>query len=348
MPFAAGSMYAKFVGIRTLYVTMTDEMYLWRPSLDWLAENTKPSEAAITWWDYGHWITSISHRPVLIDNLQVDPYEIQDVARFFMLKRDPEDAMNTIRAYNKRYEEIGMNLTHAVIDWTMIGKGSALHFIATGVIENGTSGSFMNFAQCSFLEKQSSQQKIVNDKNGKPAVARTLVFSCPWPVAGILFDVIGDEISAVNVAVPDSYGSYYTIPWATWVKDNPASILGIHPLSEVMVLGLQRPDLLGSPYATWRDNSSTLHSSQTYSLVYVPGEFNDYMMTRLYLGDYVDYVPSEGCFSEENKNKVYCASYLNQGLFTGNITQFRPEYFKLAGDFSGGYVRIYDIVYNKS
>lgn len=348
IPFVEGSMYAKFVGVRTLYVAMTEEMYFWRPALDWLSNNTQPNEAVITWWDYGHWITSIPHRPVLIENLQADPYEIQDVARFFMLKRGQEDSMDTIRAYNRRYNELGMNLTHVVIDWTMIGKGSAMHFIATGIIENKTEGSGMNFAQCQFIEKESTQQKVVNDKDGKPVLARQLVFGCPWPIAGIIFDVIGDEISSIKVAMVDRSGNVYFVPWEQWVKDNQASILGVQPLSDILILGLQRPDILGNPNINWRDNNSVLHTSQTYQLIYVPDEFNDYTMTRLYLGDYVDDVARPECLVKENKNKIYCANYLNQGLFTGNISAFKPKYFKLVGDFSGGYVRIYEINYNKT
>ncbi|MFH1126300.1 MAG: STT3 domain-containing protein [Candidatus Altiarchaeota archaeon] len=345
LPFLGGSSYSKFVGFRTLYVVMTEEMYFWNPSLEWLSNHTQPTEAVITWWDYGHWITSISHRPVLIDNLQVDGYEIQDVAQFFMLKRDQEDSMNTIRAYNNRYKEMGMNLSHVAIDWTMIGKGSALHFIATGVIENKTEGSGMNFATCIFLETQSSQQKVITDKDGKPVLARQLIFGCQWPIAGISFEIVGEEINSIKAIVADSSGNTYFIPWETWVKDNHDSILGVQPLSDILVLGLQRPDILGDTNAKWRDNNSVLYSAQTYQLIYVPGEFNDYMMTRLYLGDHVDDVPAPECLSEANKKKVVCANYLNSGLFTGNISSFKPKYFKLVGDFSGSYVRVYEIGY---
>ncbi|MDD5111868.1 MAG: STT3 domain-containing protein [Candidatus Altiarchaeota archaeon] len=348
LPFAAGSMYSKFAGVRTLYVTMTQEMYSWRPALDYLTNNTAPTEAVITWWDYGHWITAISHRPVLIDNLQADPYEIQDVARFFMLKRGQEDAMDTIRAYNKRYNEMGMNLSHVAIDWTMIGKGSALHFIATGVIENKTEGSFMNYMTCTFLESQSSRQTITTDKNGKTAFARQLVFGCPWPIAGLIFEVVGEDITGVKAVIVDSAGNMYTVPWETWVKDNPASILGVQPLSDILMLAMQRPDILGNTAVSWKDQDGIIHSSETYQLIYVPGEFNDYMMTRLYLGDHVDDVPSPQCLLEENKDKVGCANYLNSGLFTGNISSFKPKYFNLAGDFSGGYVRVYNINYSAS
>ena len=346
IPLVGGSMYIKFVGVRTLYVTMTEEMYFWNPALDWLSNNTKPNEAAITWWDYGHWITSLPKRPVLIDNLQADPYEIQDVARFFVLKTDQEDAMNTIRAYNKRYNEVGMNLTHAVIDWTMVGKGSAMHFIATGVIENKTEGSAMNYMVCRFLEDQSTKQKIVKDSEGKPVVARDLIFGCPWPIAGIDFEIVGDEINSIKVIAVDSNRNPYYIPWETWVKDNPDSILGVQPLNEILMLGMERPDILGNPSITWRDGQGVLHYSETYGLIYVPGEFRDYTMTRLYMGDHIDDMPFQECLNEENKNKVYCANYLNQGLFTGNLSEFKPKYFRLAGDFSGGYVRIYEIEYN--
>jgi hypothetical protein len=256
--------------------------------------------------------------------------------------------MDTLRAYNQRYDEIGMNLSHVAIDWTMIGKGSALHFIATGVIENKTEGSFMNYAQCRFLEKQSSQQRIATDSEGKPVLAKQLIFGCPWPIAGIMFEVIGDDVKSIKAIVSDEAGNLYYIPWETWVKDRPASILGVQPLSDILTLGLKRPDVLGNTGMQWRDSNNTLHSSETYQLIYVPGEFNDYMMTRLYLGDYVDYVPAPECLQEENKNKFYCANYLNQGLFTGNLTTFKPKYSSLVGDFSGGYVRIYDINYSKT
>jgi len=310
--------YNKFVGTVPMYMGPSGDNYFWYPALEWMRDYTKEGTAFITWWDYGHWITSISHRDVIIDNLQADHYEIQDVARFFLNITDEDKAFETIKAYEKRYKELGKDLKYAVIDWTMIGKGSALHFIATGTIDPFVPGDFSNYIQCGFLQQSSTlTPRVVTDEDGKISRLRRIVFGCGWPnvhnIKGIIFDLKEDQLSGINVI--DGYSNI--IPWATWIKNHDASILGVQPLignytqPGILQLAVQRPN---EPiYPSYR------------SLIYVPNEFQDYMMTKLYLGDFIEEYKALGLYNRDAK---------------------RPKHFRLVQDFSGGFVRVYEILYD--
>ena len=70
----------------------------WIESLDWLRENTPPTESfeqpvragdygVLSWWDYGNWILYISERPVVANNFQVGA---EDSARFFLAEAEDE------------------------------------------------------------------------------------------------------------------------------------------------------------------------------------------------------------------------------------------------------------------
>lgn len=314
IPFLGYTNYSSFVGIAQMYMGPNADNYYWYPALEWMESNTSNNTAFITWWDYGHWITSIGHRYVLIDNLQADFYEIQDVARFFVNKTSEEEAFKTIDAYAQKEKEQGVDLKYVVIDWTMIGKGSALHFIATGVIENDTEGSFRNYAECMFLPQYSQTKPQVSSIGGGISSKRALVFGCTNYVRGIIFEIIDDKDLKVLVIAPDGT----QIPWSVWAKSNDASILGVQSLDAVLYSTIHYDEI---------PQNSILNLPTYRSLIYVPAEFNDFMMTRLYLSDYIE-------------------DYKRYGLYTRDVSKLK--HFKLVKDFTGGYVRVYEISYNET
>ena len=314
------------------YVGSGVDRFYWDTALQWLKTETEYNDAVLTWWDYGHWIGPISHRPVIIDNLQQDHYEIQDVARFFVNKTTEEDAFEIVEKYRDLYgadvykevykNEDGVNLKWVVIDWTMIGKGGALHTIATGDIDKGIPGSGRNYGQCVFRQDLSIlQPQYVVDEHGTTSYVKKIVFGYSSEAACglsqgaalIIFYIKNDrEISEITVM--DRYGS--EIPWNTWVGIHNASILGVQSLGNILTNVMNEKQYNIPTYNT---------------LVYVPDEFNDFMMTRLYMGDYAD-------------------SYSRFGLCTAGWCKnnSKLKHFKLEEDFTMGYVRVYRIIYNET
>jgi len=82
----------------------------WHDSLDWLAENTPPTEGferpvqageygVLGWWDYGNWILYQSRRPVVANNFQAGA---KDAARFF-LSESEKDALDVIERREVQY-----------------------------------------------------------------------------------------------------------------------------------------------------------------------------------------------------------------------------------------------------
>ena len=327
IPFLGTSYYAKFVGYAVMHMGLTPDIYYWQPALEWHRDYTDASEAVLTWWDYGHWITAVSQRPVLIDNLQADYYEIQDVARFFVNATSEEEAFKTVLSYNEAYKQNGRELKYVMIDWTMIGKGSALHYISQGDIKNNIPArpeiGWKNYVQCSFSPEQSVlQPKIVTNEDGSISYQRYLVFPCQGYIGGIIFVLSGDNIKEINVVTPPT-GSL--VPWSSWVKKYDASLLGVEPLfgsrNEQGIPGILQCA------ANWDkvQGNSLCTLPQFHTLVYVPGEFSDFMMTRLYLSDYIN-------------------EYKELGLYNREVVPLK--HYRLLKDFSFGYVRTYEIVYN--
>ncbi|MFH0859722.1 MAG: STT3 domain-containing protein [Candidatus Altiarchaeota archaeon] len=329
IPFTGASNYDKFVGVHPLYTGLGD-VYYWQPALTWMREKTPNNTAIITWWDYGHWITSTGYRSVLIDNLQADAFQIQDVARFFVNKTSEEEAFDIVRNYSSMYSNItnlypeGVDLRYVVIDWTMIGKGSALHEIATGDIDNEIIGSFRNYAHCGFSPQESDlKPRITTKEDGTVAYTQRIVFRCvPAYISYVIFDV---SENSFTVSVMDLYGR--RILWDNWIQDNDASILGVQPLSTIMTCTTQ--------WARLPENNICRFPPYN-TLVYVPGEFSDFMMTKLYLGDYIE-------------------EYKQYGLYNREITPLK--HFRLLDEFNGfedypgeqdysswGYVRAYEII----
>jgi len=323
--------YEDSVGYIVMHMGPSMDIYMWEPMLEWHYNNTRPGDAILTWWDYGHWITAVARRPVIADGLQADYYEIQDVARIFMNKTTEEQSFEMVRAYDQAYrgynESWGLN--YASIDWTMIGKASALHFIATGVVENATPGAWGNYAQCQFIPDQSRFDDQVIAADGSLVKQKQLVFGCQNGI-GILFTVTENGIKDVNVIA----GPNRLIPWSQWMMQEDASLLGVQPLMQVNNKE-KVPSILYCAM-NWKNlqPGSICTLPQFMNIIYVPKQFQDYLMTRIYLGKYIDEYAAAGLY---NRPVV-------------PLKHFRevPDYDKDGtpdGEFSYGYVRSYEISY---
>jgi hypothetical protein len=332
VPMFGPMMYSQAVGYMVMHMGPSADIYQWEPMLEWHANHTSQGDAILTWWDYGHWITAIAQRPVIADGLQDDYYEIQDVARFFMNKTDEEEAFNTVREYNKAYKAYNESwgLNYASIDWTMIGKGGALHFIATGVIENATPGVFKNYAQCEFMPQASElEDQLITGANSSLYHEKKIVFGCDNGLA-ITFDVAGDGVKDINVLTNGGP----SVPWDVFSREEDASLLGVQPLWNINEKE-KMPSILYCAM-NWNDQRLRIcRLPQFNTLVYVPQEFNDYMMTRLYLGKYMEEYKAAGLYNREVtplRHFREIPDYNGDGM---------PE-----GEFSLGFVRSYEISYD--
>jgi asparagine N-glycosylation enzyme membrane subunit Stt3 len=345
IPMFGPTEYNRFVGFQVMHMGPSSDRYYWEPALAWHRDHTQPGDAVLTWWDYGHWLTSYSHRPVLIDNLQADYYEIQDVARFFVNKTTEEEAFETVKAYNRKYEDRGWGLRYVTIDWTMIPKGSALHYIANGDIDTETPADpawgWKNYAKCTFMADNSQlEEKVLVDADGSFYKARRIVFGCQGYVAGVIFDLAGDSIKEISVI--DRYGQ--AIPWASWSQANDASLLGVQSLTGLY--GTPVPSILYCAI-NWRELPDThaCRMPQFHTLVYVPQEFNDFMMTRLYLGEYLEEYRALGLYNREIKPLKHFRLVPDRngdGLPDGEF--YNPV--NAGAQQSYGFVRTYEISYD--
>ncbi|MFH0863008.1 MAG: STT3 domain-containing protein [Candidatus Altiarchaeota archaeon] len=331
VPMFGPFLFGQSVGYVVMHMGPSSDIYMWQPMLEWHYNNTRQGDAILTWWDYGHWITAVARRPVIADGLQADYYQIQDVARMFMNKTTEEESFEMIRAYDRAYKEHNQTwgLNYAAIDWTMIGKASALHFIATGNIENATPGAWGNYAQCQFLPDQSRLDDQVTAAGGTFSKEKQLVFGCQNGM-GLLFIVTENNIKEVNVIV----GQGQLIPWSQWMKQQDASILGVQPLMRnndqekvpsILFCAMNWKSLQGG---------SICRLPQFTNLIYVPQQFQDYLMTRIYLGKYIDEYAAAGLYNRPVvplKHFREVPDYNNDGT---------PD-----GEFSFGYVRSYEISY---
>jgi len=290
----------------------------WETTLQYLG-TTPENTAAMTWWDYGHWITAVSKRNVLIDNLQHDHWEIQDVAKFFMKETDEKEAFDIVKDFQSYYYKEPLasiynepvNLDYIVIDWTMIGKSGAMRFIATGNLTTQEDGEYGSYTQCTISTQYSDmvgKAEVVD--GGTFEFARTLVFPCTQNqdgLAGIIIKLYNDKISTTAVTVNGEY-----IPWKTWSDSKDASLMGVKPFNEVMGVSIQYKDSLNNVPPTYK------------TLVYASGEFENFMLARLYFGEYIN-------------------SYKDLGL-ANVIWTNSSDYFENHMEFEEGFVKIFKII----
>ena len=254
----------------------------WESTLQYLG--AKPDNTAVlTWWDYGHWLTAVSRKHVLIDNLQYDHWEIQDVAEFFMEETNEDDAFDILKKYQDKYREEpftglyenGVDLKYVAIDWTMIGKSGAMHFIASGNLTTQEDGDYGAYTICSFAPQYSQLEgRVIPQAGGTFEQERILIFACSGNrdnVGGIALHLLTDSIRA---EVVDGHGQ--RIDWGVWSKSKDASLMGVKTFNEIIGASIQYADSIDRIPPTYR------------TFVYASGDFENYMLARLYLGETID------------------------------------------------------------
>jgi len=142
----------------------------------------------------------------------------------------------------------------------------------------------------------------------------------------IIFEIKNDRVSDIKVTPIARRGERLTadksVSWDTWKEDRGASILGVQSLRNI----------LGN-ILNYEENPDKYINFPTFTtLVYVPGKFSQYMVTKLYLGDYMD-------------------EYRQVELVDSSV--LKPEHFELVDEFLRGksdksyygYVKVYKINY---
>lgn len=318
-----------FGGSRVMYMGVPEDIIYWDPTLQWL--KTQPENTVIlTWWDYGHWIAAVSRKTSIADNTKANRFIVQDLAKFHVLIENETEALEIARKYNA---------TNVIIDYTMIGKSGAPHFIATSNLTapyNDTRrlGEHMGYGQCTFSPKNSQLgPKYESDGQGGFVRKRIISFVCNIGgedygeyIGAVSFEIVNDEQFDVKVSpITIKQGQYALgspVRWELWRQEHNASILGI-----------QSPMSVLSNAIAYEENRGNYINFPTFtSLVYVPEKFSRYMMTSLYLGDHMD-------------------EYKQMGLCGPEVQKL--EHFKLVDEFLGdtddysfgGYVRVYEINY---
>jgi hypothetical protein len=323
-----------FGGLSVMYHGVPGEVAYWDPTLQWL--KTQPDNTVIlTWWDYGHWITAVSHKTSIADNTKAKPLIVQDLARFHVLEENETKALEIAKKYNA---------TMVIIDYTMIGKSAAPHFIATSNVmasyDNASrEGEHMGYAQCAFSAESSKiAAEYVSDPDGSFHKQRTIVFSCNIAgnyteyIGALIFEIVDDSQIAVKVMPITLRNGQLTlgkqVTWDSWRQEHKASILGV-----------QEPLAILSNTIAYKESYQNYINFPTYTtFVYVPEKFNKYMMTSLYLGDYM----------EEYKQLGLCDESVQKLKHFKLIDAFNKsaEDFAQDGDVSYlGYIRAYSIDY---
>jgi len=303
VPILGEKDYNSSISTSVMNIGPDERRFYWQPALEWLKNETDKNDTVLADWSYGHWITGVSERPVVVDNLQRGSSQvsmIRDTSRFFAGATSEKDALNIAKKYNVKY---------VVIDLKTIQGSRGHHFIVSNN-RGADLSKEKSYGLCGFSRQDSTSTE--------------LAFPCNRYIAGLIFTVkLGadpNKMRISNITVLDE--NYNRIPWGEWTKTHKVSILGPHKLSTVLHAAVYKRDMeLTTPFR---------------ALIYVPDEFNDYMMTRLYLGDNAD---------------DYNAFGLCNADWCGNESM-KLKHFELVDDFSdsgsysyGGYVRVYNVSY---
>lgn len=289
----------------------------WENALQYLG-TTPENTAIVTWWDYGHWITAVSKRHVLIDNLQHDHFQIQDVAKFFMKETDEKEAFDIIGDFQSYYYKEPLvslydepvNIDYIVVDWTMIGKSGAMRFIATGNLTTQEDGEYGTYTQCTFSPKFSQTDGSIQSMgDGSFKNVRTLVFPCSQNLDGIAGVAVKLYDERLEVTAITNGGEQ--VPWETWAKSKDASLMGVKSLSEILGVSVKYKDSLNQVPPTYK------------TLVYASGEFENFMLARLYFSKNIETYKAVGMADVEWSNT--------------------SEYFEEHRDFDDSYVKIWRI-----
>ena len=318
-------LFGLFGGASPMHMGVSRDRIFWDDTFTWLS-NQSNDTMVLCWWDYGHWISAVAKKKCILDNTKHDGSMVQDIARFHVLITNESEALAIAKKYNT---------TYVIIDYTMIGKSGAPHFIATSNLTSSNlndpnrEGSFAGYSSCVFQPSLSAIEPVIKmSDDGLFSKSSTLVYACNNRLR-IVFEIVDGEYSVDTTYV---VVNNQPRPWKAWQEYTGASLLGIQSFNDVIQSALQ---------------SSTLPPNSIYAfdtfrtLIYVPivtdadrgttYDFNKVMMTKLYLGDYL-------------------SEYQAAGLASSSIEP--SECFKLVEDFRGnkqdssfwGYVRVYEVV----
>ena len=376
LPFAGADHYDKLGSSSVLYSgSRSSGFEVWQPALDWLGmqeiDGSKLNWSTITWWDYGHWIAAYSKRVSVADNAKNNEFTVQNDAKFHVLVPTEEEAIEITRKYKAQY---------VIIDWTMIGKSGAPHFIATSNLTTMDCGFYLSYGTLGFNPdfyygsgrrcNSREAQYTLNEENNMESTRCIGFVGGPLDSTGhggaILFNVKNDaQISSMDVITPNGD----KIPWNTWKETHNVSILGVQSFDTILQIAMN-----------WDKVDNAFRSYPVYAsyrtLIYVPSEvddgtskrpkacvdggayntnyygypynnYNNYMLTKLYLGDYADSYYRFGLCTTD-----WCKKAAEEG------NSERLKYFKLLDEFNGridyegekdysvaGYVRVYEIKY---
>lgn len=115
----------------------------WFLAVKWLDKHITPGyftsngyvngDYVFTWWDYGHFITALSRATVITDPLQANEEYIMRTARFFYNKTSEDDAIKWLmeQPWNTKDANGEYKTKYIILDYTLIGKASALAFLGT-------------------------------------------------------------------------------------------------------------------------------------------------------------------------------------------------------------------------
>lgn len=302
----------------TMHMGMTADRYYWQPFFEWL--NTTPQDTlVVSWWDYGHWITSLSERKSVLDNTKSDDDMVQQVAKLHVIETDECTAFSEIQAYNE--PDI------FVCDWSMAaGKSGAPHFIATSDLDNKTHGSWLGYATCEFARDASS----INQVNPKTLIKETrLVFPCNAYIPALVFTITGDQQLSIQVVMDES-GS--TTSLSAFMQAHPMAVLGAASPQDILRLAMEQPDANLMPTArTFVLAPKMVDKGVEYDL-------RNVMMSQTYLGEYgSEYYKMGLCTTD------WCAKAPNHLQLFEPV----PEFQGLSQTSSGGYVKAWKINWEK-
>ena len=236
-----------------------------------------------------------------------------------MKETDEEKAMDILRSYQDvyhggKYKELfgGVNLRYAAIDWTMIGKSGAMRFIATGNLTDQSDGEYDSYITCGFLPEYSDVTgKVVSQSDGSFVMTKSLIYGCQQNrdgLGGILFEVRDKDM---NVYAIDQNG--LRVAWNSWIITHDSSLFGVKSPGDILGVCMQ--------YS--KDISRV---SPTYTnFIYGGGKFKNFMLARMYFGEYIE-------------------SYKSLGL--ADVTWGKMKYFKKVQSFENGFVDVWEINYN--
>ena len=190
-------IFGPFGGATPMYMGATGDRIFWQGTFDWLKAQPY-NTVVLTWWDYGHWITAMSGKISILDGNKANRFMVKDIARFHVLTENETEALDISRKYDASV---------VVIDWTMIGKSGAPHFIATGGFgENIPLKQIGAIVEC----VKGNNCGVIREGGSEGAYASTQVDSNNPDSSGyILIDLTFDyPINSVTMHLPDDGNAY--------------------------------------------------------------------------------------------------------------------------------------------